>query len=138
MRLLALLLVTLSACSTAPVAGGRSQTPPQASADPVVEFLLTAAATDFHEHRPPDPVRFRQVRVGHKLTPAGEDQYLLCGEFLPAQHKAEWISFATIKTDPYEQWLGGSSTSFCHGPSFTWYTEDDLSASLQSRLEALR
>ena len=108
--------------------------------EPVIEFLLTAAATDFHTHRPPDPVRFRDVRVGHVMTSRGEEQYMLCGEFLPAQEggKAEWTPFATIKTSGYEQWIGVQAAGFCQGTSVIWDKVGDLSPSLQSRLASLR
>src|SRR5713101_6994645 len=97
MRYLAILFTTLGleACSTAPVTRGVSQavSPTEVlapdlqkqSIDSVVQFLLTAAATEFRAHRPPDPVRFRDVRIGHVVTPSGKEQYMLCGQFLPAQ-----------------------------------------------------
>jgi hypothetical protein len=149
MRYLAILFATLvlAACSTAPVTRSESQavSPTQvlapelqkASIDSVVQFLLTAAATDFHTHRPPDPVRFRDVRIGHVMTPSGEVQYMLCGQFLPA-HKAEWTPFATIKTSGYEQWIGAQAAGFCQGSSVIWDKVGDLSSSLQSRLDSLR
>ena len=152
MRYLAVLFATLvlAACSTARVTRSDSQavSPNQspapalqkASTDPVVQFLLTAAATDFHTHRPPDPVRFRDVRIGHVMTPSGEAQYMLCGQFLPAQEggKAEWTPFATIKTSDYEQWIGAQAAGWCQGSSVIWDIEGDLSSSLQSRLDSLR
>jgi hypothetical protein len=112
----------------------------KASIDSVVQFLLTAAATDFHAHRPPDPVRFRDVRIGHVITPSGEKRYMLCGQFLPAQEggKAEWTPFATIKTSGYEQWIGGQAAAFCQDSSVIWDKVSDLSSSLQSRLDSLR
>jgi hypothetical protein len=72
------------------------------------------------------------------MTPGGEPQYMLCGQFLPAQEggKAEWIAFATIRTSGYEQWIG--ATSFCQGSSVIWDQVGDLSSSLQSRLDSLR
>ena len=91
MRYLAVLFATLvlAACSMAPVTCSESQAVSatqvlapelqKASIDSVVQFLLTAAATDFHAHRPPDPIRFRDVRIGHVITPSGEKQYVLCG-----------------------------------------------------------
>jgi hypothetical protein len=141
MRYLAVLSATFvfAACSAAPVA--HSESPPvKTSIDPVVEFLLTAAATDFHTHRPPDPVRFRDVRIGHVMTPSGEAQYMLCGQFLPAQKgaSAEWTTFATIKTSGYEQWLGAQAAEFCQRSSVIWDQEGDLSSSLQRRLDSLR
>lgn len=135
MRYWAVLFVTLglAACSTAPVT--RS-----ASIDPVVQFLITSAATDFHTHRPPDPVRFRDVRLAHVMTPSGEEQYLLCGQFLPAQEgdNAKWMPFATIKTSGYEQWIGAQAAGFCQGSSVIWDKVGDLSSSLQSQLDSLR
>ena len=131
MRYLAVLFATLvlAACSTGPVVRSESQAVSstqvvapelqKASIDPVVQFLLTAAATDFHTHRPPDPVRFRDVRIGHVVTPSGKEQYMLCGQFLPVQEggNAEWTPFATIKTSGYEQWIGAQATRFCQGSS---------------------
>lgn len=137
MRYLAVLFATLvlAGCSKAPVT--RSESQPVSPT--VVQFLLTAAASDFHTHRPPDPVRFRDVRIGHVMTPSGEEQYMLCGQFLPAQTagKAEWTPFATIKTSGYEQWIGAQAASFCQDSSVIW-DKDDLSSSLQSRLDSLR
>jgi hypothetical protein len=149
MRYFAVLFATLvlAACSTAPATRSESQgvSPALApelqrsSLDPVVQFLLTSAATDFHIHRP-SAVRFRDVRIGHVMTPSGEEQYMLCGQFLPAHEggKAEWTPFATIKTSGYEQWLGAQAASFCQGSSVIWDKEGDLSSSLQSRLDSLR
>jgi hypothetical protein len=152
MRYLAVLFATfvLAACSTAPVTRSESQavSSTQVSAperrktslDSVVQFLLTAAATDFHARRPPDPVRFRDVLIGHVMTPSGEAQYMLCGQFLPAREggKAEWTPFATIKTSGYEQWLGAQAAVFCQGSLVTWDKVGDLSSSLLSRLDSLR
>jgi len=136
MRCSAVLFATLvlAACGTTPATRRDSQ----AASPAVVEFLLASAATDFHTHRPPGPVRFRDVRIGHVLTPSGEVQYMLCGQFLPAQEagNAEWTTFVTIKTSGYEQYIG--ETSYCQRPSVSWDTEGDLATSLQSRLDSLR
>jgi hypothetical protein len=142
--------LVLAACSTAPVTRNEAQTasPTQVSApelqkasiDQVVQFLLTAAANDFHTHRQSDSVRFRDVRIGHVMTPSGAEQYMLCGQFLPAQEgsKAEWTPFATIKTSGYEQWNGGQAVGFCQSSSVIWDKVGDLSSSLQSRFDSLR
>ena len=131
MRYLPVLFATLvlAACGTAPVTRSETQAVSparvpapelqKASLDSVVQFLLTAAATDFHTHRPPDPVRFRHVRIGHFMTPSGEEQYMLCGQFLPAQagDNAQWTPFATIKTSGYEHWNGAQAAGFCQRSS---------------------
>lgn len=129
----------LAACRDAPVArgepGGRDD-----ATDSVVQFLVASAANDFHTHRPPDPVRFRDVRIGHIVTASGEPQYFLCGRFLPAQEgrKADWTPFATIKTSGYEQWIGDQAEHFCEGSAVNWDKAGDLSSLLQSRLDSLR
>ena len=141
MRYLAVLFTTLglAACSRASVTRSESQAV-SSTIDSVGRFLLTAAATDFHTHRPPDPVRFRDVRIGHVMTPSGEEQYILCGQFLPAREggKAEWTPFATIKTSGYEQWIGAQAAVVCQGSSVIWDKVGDLSPSLQSRLDSRR
>jgi hypothetical protein len=74
------------------------------------------------------------------MTPSGEKQYMLCGQFLPAQEggTAKWTPFATIKTDGYEQWIGAQAAGICQGSSVIWEKVGDLSSSLQSRLDTLR
>ncbi len=151
MRHLAVLLFTfgLLACSTIQATPRDSEavSPAQAHAralqkasmDPALQFLLTAAATDFHTNRPSDQVRFRDVRMGHVMA-NGEEQYMLCGQFLSAQggDRAEWTPFATIKTSGYEQWNGFQAKGLCERSSIIWDKKGDLSSSLQSRLDSLR
>ena len=138
MRYFAVLFATLvlAACSTARVPRSESK----AVSPGVVDFLLAAAANEFHTHRPQESVRFRDVRVGHVMSPTGEEQYRLCGQFLPAQQggKAEWTPFVTIKTSGYEQYIGAQAAGFCQDSSVTWDKEGDLSSWLQSRLDSLR
>ena len=126
----------LLACGSPPPPGDYSE-PQTASA--AVEFLITSAANDFRSQRSPQPVRFREVRSGYVVTPGGARQYRLCGEFLPANagDKAGWIAFATIKTSPYEQWLGEQALTFCKHAPMTW-DKEDLSSRLLSRFNSLR
>lgn len=151
MRYLAILLTTLvlASCSTAQVTRGESLSvssaprpapAPQTEADSVVQFLLTAAATDFHTQRPSDPGRFRDVRLGHIMVPSGEAQWMLCGQFLSPNSggRAEWKHFATIKTSGYEQLIGAQAAGLCQDSSLIWAQRSDLSSSLQRRLESLR
>ena len=138
MRYFTVLFATLAlaACSTAPVPRSESK----AVSPAIVQLLLTSAANDFHTHGPLDPVRFRNVRVGHVVSSTGEVQYRLCGQFLPAQQggKAEWTPFVTIKTSDYEQYIGAQAAGFCEDSSVIWDKEGDLSSLLQSRLASLR
>jgi hypothetical protein len=127
-------MLALIACST-----NSSNRAGPAALDPSVDFLLTAAANDFHAHAPPMPARFRNVRSGYVMTADGTRQYMLCGEFLPLQEGArpEWAFFATVKTSGYEQVLGGQTVGLCARTPVTW-NQGDLSSSLQSRLDSLR
>jgi len=150
MRYLVILLLAvffLAACGTAPATQSKPQAasptqvnasePQKTSIDPVVKFLLTSAASDFHDHGPKGPLHFRNVRIGRLMTD-GKESYRLCGEFLREEDKAEWTPFATIKTSGYEQYIGGQATGYCQGSSFVWDTQGDLSSSLQSQLESLK
>jgi len=150
MRLvIALLTLVFAACSTTQVSKSQSQAAssgqglasvePKPSADSPMEFLLRSAATDFHAHRPPVVERFRNVRFGHVMTPAGAKQYQLCGEFLPQQRevKAGWTSFATIKTSGFEQYLGVQAASWCQRSQFVQDRDEDLSSMLQHRLDSI-
>ena len=119
------------------IIAGQSQ---EASIDSVVQFLLTSAVTDFRTHHPPNPIRFREVRLRQFLNPDGKKQYMLCGQFLPAQGggEAEWVPFATIKTSGYEQWIGAQAAAFCKGSSVAGEQVDDLSSALKDRYDSLR
>jgi hypothetical protein len=109
------------------------------SKDTPLQFLLTAAATDFHTQHQSHTIYFRKVHIGRVTTPEGEKQYMLCGQFLPARakDKADWTFFVTIKTSGYEQWLGDQAASLCKQPSIIW-DKGDLSSSLQSRFDSLQ
>ena len=139
MRYVAVVIVAavLASCSTAPPSKPVSS---DRVLSPDLQFLLTVAATDFHTHRPPDPVRFRDVRLGHLTTASGETRYMLCDQFLPAEggDNARWVPFATIKTSDYEQWIGDTAAGFCQGSSIKWDDAGDLSLLLQTRVDSLR
>ncbi len=152
MRVLAVLLVTLvlSGCARGP-AERQGQALPihdstaavgddQAAPDSTVQFLLATAATDFHEHRPPDPARFRDVRVGRVPAPGGEPREFLYGQFStePEGDAAPWTDFVTIRTTPYEHWIGAFASEFHRNPAITWYANGDLSSRLKQKLDALR
>lgn len=152
MRHLAVLLAIslLVACSTSPATRSPSQaerpaevlTPElqEASIDSPVQFLLAVAATDFHAMRAPPPARFRDVHIGYIMDTNGAKQYMLCGQFLPAQggDEIEWTPFTTIKTEGYEQWLGAQAAGLCQRPSIVWDKELDLSSSLERKLDSLK
>jgi hypothetical protein len=111
---------------------------PKACKETPFEFLLTSAAAEFHAQHASHTIHFRKVHIGHVMTPGGEKQYMLCGQFLTAREedKGAWAPFVTIKTSGYEQWLGDQATKFCKRPSIIW-EHGDLSPLLQTRFDSL-
>jgi hypothetical protein len=110
------------------------------SLDSIVHFLLDAAAKDFHDNQPPTPVSFRNIKVRDLIGPNAENHYMICGQFLAQdnQNKEEWTHFATIKTDPYEQWIGSNALTYCQDSKEITYTKIDLSRALKSRFDSLQ
>jgi hypothetical protein len=110
------------------------------SQDSMVHFLLDAAARDFLDHQPPVPLGFRNVQFKYLTNPDEGKTYILCGQFLHQdnQNKVAWTQFATIKTDPYEQWMGSNAFGYCQDSEEITYTEIDLSVALKSRYDLLQ
>jgi hypothetical protein len=145
-----LVAVVLVACGPAPDKGGvpRTAGPIQGSApgaqkaapDEVVEFLLASAASDFRAHGPGGPLRFRDVRAGHVRSAAGEEDALICGQFLQTEKgsQAEWTPFVTLKTSGYEQYIGAQSSVWCDGSAVVWDGSGDLSSTLQGLIGSQR
>ena len=130
--------VPRSQAETSRPAQAPAQEQQKASTDTPLQFLLNAAASDFHSQHAPHTIQFRKVRAGHITTPDGQTQYLMCGQFLQAQpkDKSEWAPFVTIKTSGYEQYLGEQAASFCERPALVW-DDRDLSPLLQTRFDSL-
>lgn len=105
-----------------------------AQASPPPAPLLTHAASDFRQHTQPLPDQFRRVRQGQFTAPDGRTRTVLCGEF-KAGPRGPWTRFATVQTDPYEQWLGDGALGWCKAPVFK-PGGPDLSAMLKRALGA--
>jgi hypothetical protein len=125
-------LFVLVACSSAQPKASPNQS---VAATAPTEFLLTASAEDFYKSSL-GSVRVRNVRLGYLPTPAGETQYLICGEFKSGAEgmKNDWVPFTTIKTSGYEQMLGSIAESLCQRSAITWSPGSDLAAALQTEL----
>ena len=110
------------------------------SQDSLVHFLLDAAAKDFHDYQPPVPLGFRNVQIKYLTEPNEEKTYIMCGQFLNLddQDKEEWVHFVTIKTDPYEQWIGSNALAYCQDSKEITYTKIDLSIALKSKYDSLQ
>lgn len=102
----------------------------------VRQSLLTSSASDFATHGP-SPGQFRNVHLRYADKDDGVRVYMLCGQFLPAgEAAARWTPFQTIRTDPYEQWIGAMAEAACEHASPVPGVDGDLSQALRARLDA--
>lgn len=124
--------VTTSLCSTTTPASQLHEVPPEVQSN-----LITLATSDFTKHGPPvDSVR--RVHLRYKMLQSGERTYMLCGQFRIRSTKSEsqWTDFATIKTDPYEHWIGGMAKALCDQATAAASPPQELSTPLEARLGA--
>lgn len=101
------------------------------------ESLLSWSASDFAAHGS-KPEEVRNVHVRYVESDSGERSYMLCGQFLAhaGKAKATWTQFATIKTDPYEQWIGVVAEAYCERAMPISAEATDLSSALLDRLNS--
>lgn len=118
---------------------GPTPSPTAESLESIKEFLITSAATDFTEHQPPYPAKFRKVKIGHLGDTTKSGAWRMCGEFLPSDggDKPEWTGFVTVKTSGYEQYIG-SDSPYCNNSKIVWDKTGDLSAALKRKLDSLK
>lgn len=120
-----------------PVCQGAEPDAAAASPAETRALLLDHCAADFRAGNPETPVRVRRVRLGHVAGPTAAGTDFLCGEYQVAGKvgRPSWQKFATIRTNPYEQWLGAMATGWCASKGIRWQA-GDLSRELQTRLAA--
>jgi hypothetical protein len=98
------------------------------------DSLLAFSASDFEAHGP-RPDNFRNVDLRYRENDHGARSYMLCGQVQTgAGAKADWADFATIRTKPYEQWVGGSATDMCARAVPVSPDGKDLSRALQIKV----
>jgi len=132
------LFITISLAFFALLTSKAQLSHPTTPIDTMTVYLIKSSATDFDNHRPPNPSGFRKVKLGHINGTDGEKQYLLSGEFLTEEgKKMAWIPFVTIKTSGYEQWIGTQAESLIKSGSIVNDKKEDLSPALQSQLASL-
>lgn len=106
----------------------------------ITKSLIEYAAYDFYKNQQPLPTAFKNVQIRYVVKSKKEILYILCGEFI-AQNKQkndEWIHFTTILTDPYEQWIGSNSLTYCDQAKTILPTNLDLSKELINKLNSLK
>ena len=127
--------LTLSVLLLAGCQGGEQRVahPPATVAGNLEAFLLESAASDFRNHVAAEGVSFRNVHVGVFRGDNGSTVNLMCGEFRTADSAADWELFATLRTEGYENWLGGSAAAYCRGSNTILDTNRDLAAALSAK-----
>ena len=99
------------------------------------DSLVAYSASDFAASDP-RPGGFRNVDLRYRENDHGARSYILCGQArMGAASKADWVDFATIKTAPYELWIGSTATDTCARAVFISPDGSDLSAALQTKLD---
>lgn len=99
------------------------------------DWLIAYSASDFAASGS-RPGGFRKVDLRYRENDHGARSYMLCGQArMGGGASAEWVDFATIKTDPYEQWIGGTATDMCARAVPISPDDGDLSAALQTNLD---
>ena len=99
------------------------------------DSLVAFSASDFaaSDARPDG---FLKVDLRYRENDHGARSYMLCGQARRgAGAKTEWVAFATIKTNPYEQWIGDTATDMCARAVPISPEGSDLSAALQVKLD---
>ncbi|MCF7223415.1 hypothetical protein L3V18_16700 [Lysobacter sp. TLK-CK17T] len=96
--------------------------------------LIASSASDFASHAP-RPDGFRNVDLRYRENDHGARSYMLCGQVrMAVSANADWVDFATIKTDPYEQWVGSTAADMCARAVPVSPGDMDLSDALQTKL----
>lgn len=99
------------------------------------DSLVAYSASDFAASGS-RPDGFRKVDLRYRENDDGARSYMLCGQArMGAGAKTNWVDFATIKTNPYEQWIGGTATDMCARAAPISPDGSDLSAALQTQLD---
>lgn len=99
------------------------------------DSLVTYSASDFAASGS-GPDGFRNVDLRYRENDHGARSYMLCGQArMGAAARADWVDFATIKTDPYEQWIGDTATDMCARAVSISPDGSDLSSALQTKLD---
>ena len=129
-------LVVALVCALAALSCGNSAQAPVAVTESARANLLDSAASDFHQHVAPAGAQFRNVHVGVLRWEGDEMRNIMCGEFRTADGPG-WVAFATIETDPYENWLGGAAENYCAGPNTALASDSELSDDLSRRYQSI-
>ncbi len=81
-----------------------------------------------------NPAGFRKVDLRCRENDHGARTYMPCGEVrIGAGAKARWVGFATVRTKPFEQWIGGAAIETCALATPASPADGDLSALIEAK-----
>lgn len=99
------------------------------------ESLAAYSASDFATSDV-NPAGFRKVDLRYRENDHGARTYMLCGQVrIGAGTKTTWVDFATVKTKPFEQWIGSAASEMCALAIPVSSDDDDLSALIEARMK---
>ena len=97
------------------------------------ESLASYSASDFAA-RGSKPTGFRKVDLRYRENDHGARTYMLCGQArIGAGAEAMWVDFVTVKTKPFEQWIGGAASEMCALAIPVLTDDHDLSALIEAK-----
>ena len=97
------------------------------------ESLAAYAADDFAGGNT-RPTGFRKVDLRYRENDHGARAYMLCGQVqFGAGTKPGWVDFATVRTKPFEQWIGGTAAEICALATPVSPGGHDLSALIETK-----
>ena len=99
------------------------------------DSLVSHAASDFAASDS-NPTGFRKVDMRYRENEHGARTYMLCGQVRTGVGAgASWVDFATVKTKPFEQWLGSAAIETCALATPVSSHDNDLSDLLEAKRE---
>lgn len=97
------------------------------------ESLAAYSASDFAASDV-NPAGFRKVDLRYRENDHGARTYMLCGQVqMGAGAQAKWLDFATVKTKPFEQWIGSAASEMCALATPVAPGDDNLSALIEAK-----
>lgn len=97
------------------------------------ESLAAYSASDFAASGS-HPAGFRKVDLRYRENDHGARTYMLCGQVqTSAGAEATWADFATVRTKPFEQWIGSAAIEMCALATPVSAEGDDLSTLIEAK-----
>ncbi len=98
------------------------------------ESLAEYSASDFAASDS-NPTGFRKVHLRYRENDHGARTCMLCGQVqMGAVAEATWVDFATVKTKPFEQWIGSAASEMCVLATPVSPGADDLQALIEAEM----